>query len=74
MNTTSRSERITARVRAIPPGFVSNYKDIEPRSPRLVGRVPAEHWRTASTRGHASDVPWHRVVRSDGSALIGAPA
>ena len=73
MNITSRSERIIARVRAIPPGFVSTYKDIEPRSPRLVGRVLAEHWRTAGTRGHASDMPWHRVVRSDGSAPIGAP-
>jgi alkylated DNA nucleotide flippase Atl1 len=72
MNAASRSERIISRVRAIPPGFVSTYKDIEPGSPRLVGRVLAEHWRTADTRGRASDVPWHRVVRSDGSAPIGA--
>ena len=72
MNATSRNERIISRVRAIPPGFVSTYKDIESGSPRLVGRVLAEHWRTAGTRGRASDVPWHRVVRSDGSAPIGA--
>jgi alkylated DNA nucleotide flippase Atl1 len=72
MNATSRGERIIARVRAIPAGFVSTYKDIEPGSPRLVGCVLAEHWRTAGTRGDASDVPWHRVVRSDGSAPIGA--
>jgi methylated-DNA-protein-cysteine methyltransferase related protein len=72
MNATNRSERVISRVRAIPPGFVSTYKDIEPGSPRLVGRVLAEHWRTAGTRGRASDVAWHRVVRSDGSAPIGA--
>ena len=72
MNATSRSKRIITRVRAIPPGFVSTYKDVEPSSPRLVGRVLAQHRRTAGTRGRESDVPWHRVVRSDGSAPIGA--
>jgi alkylated DNA nucleotide flippase Atl1 len=61
MNATNRSERVISRVRASPPGLVSTYKDIEPGSPRLVGRVLAEHWRTAGTRGCASDVAWHRV-------------
>jgi alkylated DNA nucleotide flippase Atl1 len=59
-----RSERILARVRAIPEGFVQTYGDIEPGAPRLVGRV-------LSTHPGASDVPWHRVVRADGSLAVG---
>jgi methylated-DNA-protein-cysteine methyltransferase related protein len=53
-----RTERIIRRVRAIPPGFVRTYGDIDPRAPRLVGRV------LATTH---DDLPWHRVVRADGS-------
>ena len=53
-----RSERIIRRVRAIPPGFVRTYGDIDPRAPRLVGRV------LATTH---EGLPWHRVVRADGS-------
>ena len=53
-----RTEQIIRRVRAIPPGFVRTYGDIDPRAPRLVGRV------LATT--HA-DLPWHRVVRADGT-------
>jgi alkylated DNA nucleotide flippase Atl1 len=59
-----RTARIVARVRAIPSGFVRTYGDIDPASPRLVGRV------LATTH---EDLPWHRVVRSDGSAPVGAP-
>jgi len=53
-----RKERILRRIRAIPPGFVRTYGDIDRHAPRLVGRVLA-----------TSDavLPWHRVVRSDGS-------
>jgi alkylated DNA nucleotide flippase Atl1 len=58
----SRSERILARVRAIPEGFVRTYGDLDPGAPRFAGRVLSE--------GH--DVPWHRVVRSDGSIPQGA--
>ena len=53
-----RTERIIRRVRAIPPGFVRTYGDIDPRAPRLVGRV------LATTH---DALPWHRVVRADGS-------
>lgn len=60
---TDRIDRIVARVRAIPPGFVRTYGDIEPTAPRLVGHV------LATT--HAS-LPWHRVVRADGSLARGA--
>ena len=53
-----RTEQIIRRVRAIPRGFVRTYGDIDPRAPRLVGRV------LATTH---DALPWHRVVRADGS-------
>jgi methylated-DNA-protein-cysteine methyltransferase-like protein len=59
---TSRSEAILARIRAIPEGFVSTYGDIDRSAPRLVGHV------LAST---SEQVPWHRVVRADGSVPMG---
>lgn len=50
------------RVRAIPAGFVRTYGDIDPRAPRLVGQVLATIH---------DDLPWHRVVRADGSLAKG---
>jgi alkylated DNA nucleotide flippase Atl1 len=61
--TEAREARIVERVRAIPRGFVRTYGDIEPLAPRMTGRVLA----TTTER-----VPWHRVVRSDGSVAKGA--
>jgi len=58
----SRAARIVSRIRAIPAGFVSTYGDIDPRAPRLVGHV------LATTD---EEVPWHRVVRSDGTLAMG---
>jgi alkylated DNA nucleotide flippase Atl1 len=58
----SRRTRIVERVRAIPEGFVCTYGDIDPGAPRLVGHV------LATTHG----IPWHRVVRADGSLAKGA--
>jgi methylated-DNA-protein-cysteine methyltransferase related protein len=58
-----RAARIVERIRAIPPGFVRTYGDVEPHAPRMVGRVLA----TTTER-----VPWHRVVRADGSVAKGA--
>ena len=58
-----RAERILARIRAIPEGFVRTYGDIDPRAPRLVGRVLSEY--------DGDEVPWHRVVRADGRAAKG---
>ena len=57
-----REAKILERIRAIPPGFVRTYGDIEPHAPRMVGRVLA----TTTER-----LPWHRVVRSDGSVAKG---
>jgi len=59
----ARRERIVARIRAIPEGFVQTYGDIEPSAPRLVGHVLATYER--------DDLPWHRVVRADGSVAKG---
>jgi len=59
----ARRARIVARVRAIPEGFVRTYGDIDPRAPRLVGQV------LATT---TDDLPWHRVVRADGSLTQGS--
>lgn len=57
-----RVARILARIRDIPEGFVRTYGDIDPGAPRLVGRV------LATTD---EDLPWHRVVRADGSLAMG---
>jgi methylated-DNA-protein-cysteine methyltransferase related protein len=57
------AERILDRVRAIPPGFVRAYGDVSPGAPRQAGQVL-----------FACDdptVPWHRVVRADGSLAKG---
>lgn len=62
LSSRSREECIVERIRAIPEGFVRTYGDIWPSAPRLVGRVLA----TTS-----ENLPWHRVVRADGSVAKG---
>ena len=57
-----RRDRIVARVRAIPVGFVRTYGDIDPVAPRLVGQVLATIH---------DELPWHRVVRADGTLAKG---
>jgi alkylated DNA nucleotide flippase Atl1 len=59
----ARAAAILARVRAIPPGFVTTYGDLCPEAPRLAGAV------LAACRDPA--VPWQRVVRADGSLAKG---
>jgi alkylated DNA nucleotide flippase Atl1 len=56
---TPRAERVRARVRAIPPGFVTSYGDLDPGAPRFAGAVLAT--------SEDPDLPWWRVVRADGS-------
>ena len=58
----ARRARIVERVRAIPEGFVRTYGDIDRSAPRLVGRVLSEH---------VGALPWHRVVRADGTLAQG---
>lgn len=59
----AQAHQILARVRSTPPGFVRTYGDVSPGAPRLAGVVL-----------HAcadSGVPWHRIVRADGSLAKG---
>jgi alkylated DNA nucleotide flippase Atl1 len=58
-----REQRILASIRTIPPGFVRTYGDVSPGAPRLAGAV-------LSACEDAS-VPWHRIVRADGSLTQG---
>jgi DNA-binding HxlR family transcriptional regulator/alkylated DNA nucleotide flippase Atl1 len=57
-----RTDRILSRVRRIPSGRVRTYGDIDPDAPRIVGRV---------LQNEHDGVPWHRVVRADGSLPMG---
>ena len=57
-----RVAAIIQRIRRIPKGSVQTYGGIYPPAPRLVGRV------LATTD---QDLPWHRVVRADGSLAKG---
>ncbi|TMC84773.1 MAG: cysteine methyltransferase [Chloroflexi bacterium] len=57
-----RIAAIIERIRRIPRGSVQTYGGIYPPAPRLVGRV------LATTD---QDLPWHRVVRADGSVPKG---
>jgi alkylated DNA nucleotide flippase Atl1 len=57
-----RTSRILDAVRAIPRGCVASYRDIDATAPRLVGRI------LATTH---EQVPWHRVIRSDGTIPMG---
>ncbi len=64
MRTDDRTRWIIDRVRAVPVGFVRTYGDISPGAPRVAGAVL-----------HGCDdpsVPWHRIVRADGSLAKGA--
>ncbi len=54
---------ILDRARSIPPGRVSTYGDLSPGAPRRAGAVLAAN--------DDPSVPWHRVVRADGSLAKG---
>ena len=51
------------RVREVPEGFVRTYGDLEPGAPRYAGSVLAAC--------HQPGLPWHRIVRADGSLAKG---
>ena len=59
----TRTERVLARIRDTPPGFVRAYGDVSPGAPRFAGSVLAAC--------ADPDVPWHRIVRADGSLAKG---
>jgi alkylated DNA nucleotide flippase Atl1 len=56
-------QEILQRVREVPAGFVRTYGDVAPGAPRRAGWV--------LSRCDDADVPWHRIVRADGSLAKG---
>jgi methylated-DNA-protein-cysteine methyltransferase related protein len=60
----ARALRVLERIRNTPPGFVRAYGDVSPGAPRFAGTVLA----FTDDPG----VPWHRIVRADGSLAKGA--
>ena len=58
-----RTELILERIRRVPEGFVRTYGDVSPGAPRKAGAV-------LSACADPS-VPWHRIVRADGSLTQG---
>jgi methylated-DNA-protein-cysteine methyltransferase-like protein len=58
----NRTERVLSRVRATPEGFVRTYGDVSPGAPRFAGTVLSQT---------TENVPWHRIVRADGSLAKG---
>ena len=62
-NHDARVAEIIDRIRDIPPGHVQTYGDIDADAPRLVGRV------LSTTQ--EKDLPWFRVVRSNGTVAKG---
>lgn len=63
MKSSERHEAILALAAKVPEGFVTTYGDLSPEAPRLAGSVLAAAGGT---------VPWHRIVRGDGSLAQGA--
>jgi methylated-DNA-protein-cysteine methyltransferase-like protein len=59
----AHERRILDRIRSTPPGFVRTYGDVSPGAPRVAGAVLHDC--------HDPGVPWHRVVRADGSLAKG---
>jgi methylated-DNA-protein-cysteine methyltransferase related protein len=59
-----RAREILDRVSATPVGFVRTYGDISPGAPRVAGAVLHDC--------HDPTIPWHRIVRADGSLAKGA--
>ena len=58
------ASEILGRVRVTHAGFVRTYGDVSPGAPRVAGAVLHEC--------ADESVPWHRIVRADGSLAKGA--
>ena len=58
-----RARAVLDRIRRVPEGFVTTYGDLCPEAPRFAGYV--------LSHTDDPDVPWQRIVRSDGSLAKG---
>ena len=58
-----RAREVLRRVRSVPEGHVTTYGDLSPGAPRFAGAVLSDC--------DEPDVPWHRIVRADGSLAKG---
>jgi alkylated DNA nucleotide flippase Atl1 len=58
-----RASRVLRLARSIPAGFVTTYGDLSPEAPRFAGAV--------MSACDDPSVPWHRIVRADGSLAVG---
>ena len=58
-----RAAEVLHRVRSVPDGHVTTYGDLSPGAPRFAGSV--------LSACHDEGVPWHRIVRADGSLAQG---
>lgn len=56
------AREVLRRARAVPAGFVTTYGDLCPEAPRFAGAVMSRC---------GDGVPWHRIVRADGSLAVG---
>ncbi len=65
MSGSAREQAILARGRAPPEGVGRSYGAVSPGAPRGAGAV-------LSAIGDDPTVPWHRIVRADGSLAKGA--
>ena len=54
---------VLRRVRNVPEGHVTTYGDLSPGAPRFAGAVLSEC--------DEPGLPWHRIVRADGSLAKG---
>ncbi len=59
----ARAEEVLRRARFVPEGRVTTYGDLSPGAPRFAGTVLSDC--------DDPDVPWHRIVRADGSLAKG---
>jgi methylated-DNA-protein-cysteine methyltransferase related protein len=59
-----RALRVLELVKDVPEGFVRTYGDLSPDAPRFAGAVLAAC--------EDPNIPWHRIVRADGSLAKGA--
>jgi methylated-DNA-protein-cysteine methyltransferase-like protein len=58
-----RARRVLRLARSVPEGFVTTYGNLCPEAPRFAGMIMA----ACDEPG----LPWHRIVRADGSLAKG---